>query len=107
MMVLPNGYRWATEAETETGRCDEHAILVHDTEFPEHADTALPTFIPVALEAKNGVITWQCTDEFGDHPFHSNQCWNVYEGMAYTSHPDDDLFDDIEYKNYMYGSSRY
>ena len=105
MMTLPNGYRWATEAETDTGRCDEHAILVHDTEFPEHADTALPTFIPVALEAENGVITWQCTDEFGDHPFHST-CWDTYEGMS-PGYPGEYDLDDIEYKNYMYGSSRY
>jgi hypothetical protein len=106
MMTLPNGYRWANEVETECFWYEADKIMVHDSEYTDHADVALPTYRPVACEAENGKVSWTCEDEFGPHAFHSSECFRIYEDMS-PGYPGDDALDDIEYNNYMYGSSRY
>jgi hypothetical protein len=106
MMTLPNGYRWINEIETECFWYEADKIMVHDSEFPEHVDVALPIYRPVAVEAEMGAVRWSCVDEFGEHSFHSDECQRIYEDMS-PGYPGDGDLDDIEYKNYMYGSSRY
>jgi len=106
MMTLPNGYRWATEAETECFWHEADKIMVHDSEFPEHADVALPTYRPVGCDAESGSVSWTCVDEFGEHSFHSD-CAFIIQGMSDGYNPDSYDWSDHEYQNYMYGSSRY
>ena len=105
MMNLPNGYRWANEYETEMRWNEALMILVHDTEYPEHADVALPVSVPVVVDLTNGDPTtpYLCTDEFDEHGSHDDECFMLYERMGADYYDGFDGPADIEYHNYLWG----
>lgn len=115
MTVLPKGYRWATEPETQVGWEAAKMISVPLTMSvnghlydQNESDMALPITEPVVLEIDGSGAPFMCTDEFDEHGDDHSQCDDTYQGMSDGYHdPYDYDRDDHEYNNYMYGSSRY
>ena len=88
-MQMPHGYRWIVEEDFD--RSEEVQALFR----PFMGGTIVP---------------WDCMVEFGfDHDHDPQECEQLLADMMSGDSGDPDLyvFDDIEYKNYMYGSSRY